>query len=353
MKETEMLGLVLLRPQAEESFRRLPWQSPLPTQPITLCNLMTSTSAVYYEDANLTTSPPMVRPAIAPAALVEFSDLTISRSLEYAITRLSSGGIFISRWAKALPHLEGLATTLMRRTNGDQPVPLERHGVFVQHWDEKNPVPLTFNKHCSDPGCRFYGTSTKPQHELLKNSINVGLGSLGSPHATYHRNPLWKNPLATRKDTSDQVPDATHPLKSPAGEPETTLEVSGDDSDATVSAVGGMHTLLKVPSGADGALKVIPVLTQLCLPCSGSLDDATLALRADRAHEYAASKLDLQPGSYYVAVYVTSSLSPLSSTWKDSIPRGTIVIDAPSMERVNKPFGVDTEKLFRQLLCAD
>ncbi|CUG74681.1 Hypothetical protein, putative [Bodo saltans] len=293
----------------------------------TLHNFVSLTLGVYYKEVDLTKSPPMVWPCVVPTYCTKRH---VSESLQFLVKSLTDANLFMWCWAQALPQLEALASSMMRTMSGD----MERlyHGVFVQHWDVKNPVPLTFRKACIDfEVCARRGSGevriveeliaslTPRPHQPQYSHVNArGEVCYERNGVMFYRESRWRDPVLF-------------------------------DPEEVPPAIGGAHTLLEAPSGVDGVLKVVPVLSHLWLPRPGKDNEAELALLINRAHGHATLKLGLQPGSYFVALYVVSSLSGMSSTWKDSIPRGTIVIDAPSMERVMKPFGVDAEKLFECL----
>ncbi|CUG74481.1 Hypothetical protein, putative [Bodo saltans] len=289
----------------------------------TLHDFASQTLGVYYKEVDLTKSPPMVWPCVVPLV---YTKRHVSKSLQFAIQSFSDVRRFTECWAEALPQLEAVASSMMRTMSGDEPIRLERlyHGVFVQHWDAKSPVRLTFSKTCIDFRVRARYPTTKAPSVNYLIQYERGCDGHYTTHyndkAIYYLEPSWINPALCNEETG-QVP----------------------------SAIGGAHTLLEAPTGVDGALKVVPVLTQLWLPSNGNVNEAELALLVNRAHGHATLKLALQPGSYYVALYVMSPMNGMGNTWKDSIPRGTIVIDAPSMERIMKPFGVDAEKLFECL----
>lgn len=118
------------------------------------------------------------------------------------------------------------------------------------------------------------------------------------------------------------------------------------------SPLGGRHTLLaEAPAAAaDGAAKpLIPVLYQMWLPSKDKFNNAELALLISRAHGHAMLELSLQPGSYYVLLYVMRPTIGMKEPWKDCIPPGTIVIDETSMSRVMEAFGVDAARLFESM----
>lgn len=284
MKESELMGSAL---------------SSAPS-PITLHDVISMTNAVYYKEVDLNASPPMVRPCVAQLAVEGCDDAL----LRFAILTLSKRNLFTLMWSKAVPLLEAVATKLMREANGDQPVPLNHlyHEVFVQHWDAQNPLSLTYTASCKRIESRLIDDVQNDASQNIRDVIDVSVRTQQAAVCS----------VRSRECT-----------------------------------VGGVHTLLEVPSREGESSKLVPVVFQISRQKVGC--DANLAMLANRAHAHATLHLGLQPGSYFVALYVMWPSSKCQKHWKDSIPRGTIVIDATSMERVMEAFGVDAPKLLLSL----
>ncbi|CUG88617.1 Hypothetical protein, putative, partial [Bodo saltans] len=119
--------------------------------------------------------------------------------------------------------------------------------------------------------------------------------------------------------------------------PRCLYEALGRENDIDALLKKKKHTLLEEFVHETGQRRSVAVVMRM--KTRKRLSAGDMRLWALSAHRHAKEQLKLNDGEYYVALYVSKSLSRVRG-WESCMPKGTIVIERTSLKGLLIPFGI-------------